>query len=480
MNVCGVKGPVSFEDVTVDFSREEWQQLDPAQRHLYQEVMLENYSHFLSMGLGPASLFPSSDLDTDIHILQTLESGCPGNLTCTMLTAWSLTHNLRVKLDLVKSVTVQEGLCVLVPCKFYYPTSSNRYLHMFWFQKEANLYTNPPVATNKPGQKLQKRTQGRFLLLGDPQANNCSLSIRDANKMDNGMYFLQTESFFQKYSYEYKMVSLEVTALTQSPNIQIPGILQSGYPRNLTCTVPWTCEQGTPPIFSRNSAALTSLGPSTHLSLLLTLSPTHQDHGTSLTCQVTFPTVGVTVKRTVQLNVSYAPQNMVINVFQGNSTVLEELENASSLSILNGQSLRLVSVADSNPPAKLSWFWESPTMNVSLVSNTGYMELPQVGTGAEEVFTCAQNQLGSQHVLLNLSVHYKFEEIQKPRSESWVPGAARGAGVMALLCLCLFLIVRVKTQRKKAARTVEGVNDMNPILGSRSWGHQHQFQKGTP
>nr|XP_010584856.1 zinc finger protein 175 isoform X1 [Loxodonta africana] len=47
---CGVKGPVSFEDVTVDFSREEWQQLDPVQRHLYKEVMLENYSHFLSMG----------------------------------------------------------------------------------------------------------------------------------------------------------------------------------------------------------------------------------------------------------------------------------------------------------------------------------------------------------------------------------------------------------------------------------------------
>ncbi|KAM9632809.1 LOW QUALITY PROTEIN: sialic acid-binding Ig-like lectin 6 [Trichechus inunguis] len=400
-------------------------------------------------------------------------------LLLSLLWRGSLTHNLRVKLDLLKSVTV-EGLCVLVPCKFYYPTSSNRYLHMFWFQKEANLYTNPPVATNKPGQKLQKRTQGRFLLLGDPQANNCSLSIRDANKMDNGMYFLQTESFFQKYSYEHKMVSLEVTALTQSPDIQILGLLQSGYPRNLTCTVPWTCEQGTPPIFSWNSTALTSLGPSTHLSSLLTLSPTPQDHGISLTCQVTFPSVDVTVKRTVQLNVSYAPQNMVINVFQGNSTVLEELENASSLSILNGQSLCLVCVADSNPP-KLSWFWESPTKNVSLISNTGYMELPQVGTGEEEVFTCqAQNQLGSQHVLLNLSVHYKFEGIQKPRSESWVPGAAGGAGVMALLCLCLFLIVRVKTQGKKAARTVEGINDMNPILGSRSWGHQHQLQKGTP
>ncbi|XP_066127432.1 sialic acid-binding Ig-like lectin 5 isoform X4 [Saccopteryx bilineata] len=328
-------------------------------------------------------------------------------LLLPLLWGGSLQEQPDYELRVQESVRVQEGLCVHVPCYFSYPRSwfSSGTLYTYWYRDGDNTGHKILVATNNGVKSVTTEFRNRFLL-ADPKTNDCSLSIRDARMRDTGTYFFRVEKEnCGNYSYKEKKLKLQVTALTDKPDIHIPELLEADRSTQLTCSLPGACEGGGPLTFSWVGGALDSLNPQTLHSSVLIFTPKPQDHGTNLTCQVKCAGSSVITQRTVWLNVFYAPRHLIIGISFRNVTALKILQTISSLTILEGEAVRLLCVADSNPPAELSWFRGSPALNATPISSTATLELLHVGTEEEGEFSCrARHPLGSQTLSLSLSV----------------------------------------------------------------------------
>ncbi|EHH30285.1 hypothetical protein EGK_10915 [Macaca mulatta] len=504
-------------------------------------------------------------------------------LLLPVLGAGSLNKDPSYSLQVQKQVTVQEGLCIMVPCNLSYPRdgwNESTAAYGYWFKEGTNTNTGAPVATNNPSREVEMSARGRFQLTGDPGKGSCSLVIRDAQREDEAQYFFRVErGTYVRYNFKNNGFLLKVTALTQKPDVYIPETLEPGQPVTVICVFNWASEECPAPSFSWTGTALSSQGtkPTTYHFSVLSFTPSPQDHDTDLTCHVDFSRKGVSAERTVRLRVAYAPRDLVISisrdntsalkpqenlthlearkgqflrllcaadsqppatlswvlqdrvlslshpwgprtlglelpgvkagdsgrytcraenrlgsqqraldlsvqyppenlrvmVSQANRTVLENLGNGTSLPVLEGQSLRLVCVTHSSPPARLSWTQGGQTVGSSQPSDPGVLELPRVQVEQEGEFTChAQHPLGSQHVSLSLG--------KLQRGGGVGLGAALGAGVTALLALCSCLVIfGVKTCRKEARKRAAAEQDVPSTLGPISQGQQHECSAGS-
>ncbi|XP_044846854.1 myeloid cell surface antigen CD33-like [Mauremys mutica] len=251
-------------------------------------------------------------------------------LILALLWRGSLAQPPEVTLTVPQSVSVQEGLCVLVPCTFTYPASydtdnPSAQLYGYWYKEPATVGKDPPVASSATRYGVSQETQGRFWLTGNLTRGDCSLQISDARRMDAGKYFFSFEKGLLEHTYRSNSdgadpsLTISVPGLTEEPEIQIsparglPGTLLAGEPVTVTCTAPGRCS-GPPPRVTwtgpfndtaRDVSAQLANGTWAHSSAL-SFTPGPGDHGKELVCSVTYrPPRGPSTNRTIRLHVSY-------------------------------------------------------------------------------------------------------------------------------------------------------------------------------
>ncbi|XP_067413587.1 sialic acid-binding Ig-like lectin 16 [Emydura macquarii macquarii] len=363
-------------------------------------------------------------------------------LLLALLWRGSLAQEPGYSLTVPLSVSVQEGLCVLVPCTFTYPAwydteNPQDKLYGHWFKGSADIYWDLPMASSDPSQEVSQQTRGRFRLVGDPARGDCSLQIENARQTDTGSYFLRVERGSFKYNYcvrsGYTEPWISVLRLTEKPEIQIspvrglPETLVAGEPVTVTCTAPGLCSGTSPKItwtvpFSdtpRDVCVSLVNGTRAHSSELR-FTPARGDDGKNLTCTVTYsPAPGPSTSRAVSLQVCYppGPPNITWTLTRNKHPVLGPVVQGAEgddlfLETQEGDSLTLICEAGSTPMATLRWAKDNESLSPG-PGGVGRLEQSNLSRGDAGEYRCwAENPYGSASRALRVHVQGEVRTLQ--------------------------------------------------------------------
>nr|DBA15820.1 TPA: hypothetical protein GDO54_003280 [Pyxicephalus adspersus] len=293
-----------------------------------------------------------------------------------------------------KSVTVQRGLCVHIPCHFTVEKSvtlSERNTEGLWFNGTDK--NPPPVAATKGD--ISEATKGRFFLTGEVWKGDCSLSINDAVPSDSSFYLFRL-IYSNKYSFSNIKPEVTVIELTDKPEISLEKTLVAGKEVTLTCTSPGRCNGSTPLItWSGVQGKVVTYtadypdGNKTYYSNI-TFTPSRLDNTFPLSCTVNFQKSNTSTSQKMILNVEYTIHNENIPII-----------------VMEGKSEIIKCTVDSNPQSNITWYkgeiaLQNTSSRQTLIYNVKNANLSDAG-----IYRCsATNSLSTTNKSIEVTVHY--------------------------------------------------------------------------
>ncbi|XDV16227.1 hypothetical protein PO909_016033, partial [Leuciscus waleckii] len=209
-------------------------------------------------------------------------------------------------------------------CTYTYPTGY-QIMKVFWTKTEVTDPDEPPDLSEDPeySQRLQ--------YLGDKQ-QNCTVRLSHVTLKDSHMYYFRFITDKDKWIGK-PGVTLTVTDL----QVESPERVTEGDSVNLRCKSSCALTDRATFIWYRNSQPLTERRDRNNELLLQSVR--REDSG-RYSCAVDGHTH---ISPAVQLNVMYPPRNVSVSI-------------SPSGVIVEGDSVTLNCISDSNPPSEISWF----------------------------------------------------------------------------------------------------------------------------
>ncbi|XP_040183363.1 sialic acid-binding Ig-like lectin 10 [Rana temporaria] len=174
----------------------------------------------------------------------------------------------------------------------------------------------------------------------------------------------------------------------------------------LTCTSPGRCN-GSAPLITWSGVQGKNItyrmdyldGNKTYYSNI-TFIPSRVDHNSSLSCTVTFQRSNATTSQQISLNVEYPPY---INIAIKGNTTTED----TRITVLEGDSLVIECIVDSNPQANISWHDKDSLLRGPLNGELLTYELRNITSNDAGRYQCsAQNNHWIRNRTIDIIVHY--------------------------------------------------------------------------
>ncbi|XP_040182526.1 sialic acid-binding Ig-like lectin 12 [Rana temporaria] len=311
------------------------------------------------------------------------------------------------------NVTVQRGLCVYIPCSFTVPetVTLTRNAKGIWYNKDEES-----VASRS---NTKYETNGRFFLVGDVWRGDCSLYIENPLYEDEGRYRFRVEDNIN-LSYQDIKPYVEVTDLTDKPEISPIKSWLDGEEVTLRCTSPGTCVGTSPRITWRGNTGTQSRrsaneikdnenGTKTHFSTI-TFTARKEQNNSPFSCTVQLKG-GLTTVQEITMKVEYPPSvpeikcsitNRKPNIPSSSGCTIDA---NNTIYLLEGSQLSLICSADSVPESRFVWKSFSGTKTSSFTENQIFTNLSLTDEGT---YTCqATNPHGRKETSVTIRITCK-------------------------------------------------------------------------